>query len=124
VKTAKRMRDTAKTLELIVYALMVEEETGKPVPEVGYLVWVRLKTPLWRTITTYVTDDLREWAYQRAAAYIRATRADAMLNKGREPINWTFPGGAINGRFCDGCRFNPLYGGPCRMAAVGEKDDE
>jgi hypothetical protein len=125
VKTARRMRDTARTLELILYALMVEEETGKPVPEVGYLVWVRLKTPMWREITTYVTDAMRDWAYQRVAAYVRAQRADEVLNRSaKEPQNWTFPGGAVNGRFCDGCRYNPLYGGPCQMAATGEDDDE
>jgi PD-(D/E)XK nuclease superfamily len=124
VKTAKRSRDTAKTLELILYGVMVEEESGKVVPEVGYLVWVRLKRGgRWQTITTFLTDDLRGWAYERVSAYIRAVKADAVLNKGRDPINFTFPGGTINGRFCRGCRFNPLYGGPCRMA-VAEDEDE
>jgi hypothetical protein len=125
VKTAKRKRATARSLELILYAVMVEEETGKPVPEVGYLVWNR-SGGYWQTITSYVTDGMRSWAYERVAAYVRAKRADELLNRGREPQNWTFPGYAVNARFCEGCRFNPLYGAerPCRMVATGEQDDD
>jgi hypothetical protein len=125
VKTAKKMRQTARTIELIVYAVMVEEETGKPVAEVGYLVFVR-PSGCWRTITTYVTDAMRDWAYERVAAYVRAGRADEVLNRNAAmPQNWTFPGGPVNARFCDGCRFNPLYGAerPCRMA-VNEGDGD
>jgi hypothetical protein len=123
VKTAKRRKYTARTLELILYAVMVEEDTGLIVPEVGYLAWIRLKTPYWQTISTFVTDDMRGWAYERVAAYIRAVRADEVLNRNQKPQNWTFPGGVINGRFCQGCRFNPLYGGPCKMAVAEEEDD-
>jgi hypothetical protein len=125
VKTAKKRRATARTLELGMYAAMVEEDTGGIVPEVGYLVWVR-PGRYWQTITTYVTDFLRAWTYERVSAYVRAVRADELLNKGRDPINWTFPGGPVNGRFCEGCRFNPLYPGdrPCRMAVPEETDDD
>lgn len=125
VKTAKRKRNTARTLELVLYAVMVEEETGRPVPEVGYLVWDR-GARRWQTITTFVTEAMRAWAYERTAAYVRAVRADAVLNRGREPQNWTFPGYVANSRFCDGCRFNPLYGAerPCRMAVTEDADDD
>lgn len=129
VKTSQSMRKTARTIELILYALIVEEEAGRPVPEVGYLVFVRT-SGVWREVRTFVTDEMREWAYQRTAAFVRAQRADDMLNKGREvgtshpPINWTWPGGPTNAMFCDGCRFHPLFGGPCEMAITPEGNDD
>jgi hypothetical protein len=123
VKTSKRQKDTARSLELGTYALMIEEETGEPVPEVGYICWVRLRRPYWQTISTPVTDDFREWTRERIGAYVRAVRADEVLNRGRDPINWSFPGGPKNSGLCRGCRYNPLIGGACRMA-VQEGEQE
>jgi hypothetical protein len=125
VKTSKRSKETARTVELGFYALMLEASgTGAPVPEVGYLTWVRTKKPSWQTLSTPVTDEFRDWTRERVDAYVRAVRADALLNRGAgDPINWTFPSGPKNGNLCRTCQYNPTLGGPCRISVKGEDDD-
>ena len=124
VKTTKRLKDTARTVELGFYALLQEAISRKPVPEVGYLAWIRNKSPYWQTISTPVTDDLRAWTRERVDAYVRAKRADALLNRtATDPTNWTFPGGPRSGGLCRTCQYNPIYGGPCRIAVMEEDDD-
>jgi hypothetical protein len=120
VKTSKRAKETARSVELGLYALMVEEETGAAVPRVGYFAWVRLVKPYWQVIESDVTEDFRSWTRERVAAYVRAKRADELLNRRAEvPVNWTFPSGPKNAGLCLTCQYNPLMGGPCRMAPTG-----
>lgn len=124
VKTSRRKKDTARTVELGFYALVREATTGEPVPEVGYLAWIRNVRPYWQTIATPVTDDLRAWTRERVDAYVRAKRADALLNRAAtEPTNWTFPGGPRSGGLCRICQYSPIYGGPCRIAVMEGDDD-
>lgn len=125
VKASKRAKDTARTVELGLYALLVEAETGEPVPEVGYLTWVRRARPAWQVLRTEVTPEFRAWTRERVSVYVRAKRADELLNRGAaEPVNWTFPAGPKNGRLCATCQYNPLFGGPCRMASSdGDESD-
>ena len=122
VKTSKRSKETARTVELGLYALMVEEETGEPVAQVGYITWVRrVRTPGWEWTVACVTDELREWTRERVSAYVRAKRADELLNRrGGEPVNWTFPSGPRNGGLCRTCQYNPQFAPPvpCRMAVT------
>lgn len=123
VKTSKRSKETARSVELGFYAL-VSEATGKPVPEVGYLTWVRTKKPYWQTLSTPVTDDFRDWTRARVDAFVRAKRADELLNRNaQEPVNWTFPSGPKNGGLCRTCQYNPLMGGGCLMAVMEGSDD-
>lgn len=124
VKTSKRSKETARSLELGFYALLQEACSGKPVPEVGYMTWVRTKKPYWQTLSTPITDDFREWTRERVDAYVRATRADALLNRNAvEPTNWTFPSGPKNGSLCRTCQYNPRMDGACRMAVQEDSDD-
>lgn len=124
VKTSKRAKETARSVELGFYALVREAETGRSVPEVGYLTWVRARKPYWQTLSTPITDEFRDWTRERVDAYVRATRADALLNRAAaEPVNWTFPSGPKNGGLCRTCQYNPLFGGGCPMAVKGEDDD-
>lgn len=121
VKTAARPKQTAITVELGLYGLMVEEETGRPVPTVGYHCWVRSKKPYWQDITAPFDDEFRRWTRERVGAYVRADRADDVLNaarakRGLEPENYSFPSFALNASICLDCEFNPLFGGACRMA--------
>jgi len=123
IKTSKRSKDTARTVELGLYALMVEEDTGKPVERVGYVTWVRRKTPAWEVMMAEVTDDLRAWTIERVSAYVRAVRADELLNRNAaEPVNWTFPAGPKNAGLCASCQYHPKFDPPwpCRMAAMEE----
>jgi len=120
VKTSARMKDTARTVELGLYALLAEAE-GHPVAEVGYFCWVRTKKPYWQTISTPITPEFLDWTRERVDAYVRARNADVLLNgNAPEPVNWTFPSGPKNGGICRTCQYNPTLGGDCRMAVTEE----
>ena len=118
VKTSGRMKDTARTVELGLYAILAEAE-GHPVAEVGYFCWVRTKKPYWQTISTPITPEFLAWTRERVDAYVRARNADVLLNRNAtEPVNWTFPSGPKNGSLCNTCQYNPTNGGDCRMAVT------
>jgi len=124
VKTAKRSKDDRPTLELGFYALAVEAFSGVPVPNVGYLTWVRVGKPYWQEVSFTVTDELRRWTRERAGAYIRAKKADEILNRKAEiPRNFSFPGGPAFSSLCDGCQYAPANGGECAIAYRGEPND-
>lgn len=133
VKTSTRAKETARTVELGTYGLMVEEDTGKPVARVGYICWVRrLRTPGWQLISAVFDDDFREWTRQRWGGFVRANNTDDMLNRKRAemdlpPENYSFPGGPISGKRCRTCAYAPAFGGGCRMAVTeqlpGGSDD-
>ena len=158
VKSSVNPKQTALTVELGMYTLMVEEETGKPVPEAGYLTWVRdghgggywqgfgadavhmreLKSgprkgqlvPEGHGIPSTVPDDeLRRWTRAMVSAYVRADRADDVLNRARTkrglpPENYSFPGGPVNASICLDCEFNPLFGGACQMAPAHAEGED
>ena len=107
VKTSKRPKPNAPSLELGFYAIIGEAYSGKPVPSVGYWTWVRSKAPYWQLLEFPVTDDLRTWTIERAAAYVRARRADSILNaRGGEPVNWSMTGGPKFGASsCGSCQY-------------------
>lgn len=116
VKTAARAKDLP-SVELGLYALLVEAETGKPVPAVGYMTWVRTKMPRWQVIEAPVTDEMRRWAYEHAAAYVRARKADALLNaKAERAANYSMTGGPKFDGLCGDCEWAPANGGPCLIA--------
>jgi hypothetical protein len=118
-------KQTARTLELGFYALLVEAETGQPVPSVSYIYWNRkLAKPKWGVVTEHVTDELRRWAYEGAAAYVRAKKADTVLNaRLATPQNFSFPGGPAWAGKCAGCAYSPANGGPCARAYNEVTDD-
>jgi hypothetical protein len=123
--TKGKPADAARSVELGFYVILYEAATGKKVPRVGYWTWVRSKTPHWQEVAFEVTDEFRRWAYECAAAYVRAVQADEVLNrarveKGQEPINYSFPTGPKWSSLCSGCEYNPANGGICRMAITTE----
>lgn len=121
VKTSKRSKAEEPTLELGFYALAVEAFSGIPVPNVGYLTWVRVGKPYWQEVSFPVTDELRRWSRERAGSYIRAKKADEILNRKADiPRNFSFPGGPAFRSLCDGCAYNPANGGECVIAYRGE----
>jgi CRISPR/Cas system-associated exonuclease Cas4 (RecB family) len=126
VKTSKRSKDTARTVELGLYALMAKEATGKDITRVGYITWVRRAKPAWETLLTEVTPDFLEWTCERVSAYVRAKNADELLNRrASSPVNWTFPSGPKNAGLCRTCQYNPSFEPPvpCRMAPCEEITD-
>lgn len=126
VKTAKKSKpaDAAATsIELGFYVLLAEA-SGMTVPRVGYWTWVRTQRPMWQALEAPVTAEMRRRAYEQTAAYVRAKKADEVLNrKAAEPQNWTFPSGPRNGSLCGTCQYNPAFGGPCRLAVQEVSDD-
>lgn len=122
VKTSKRAKADEPTLELGFYALAVEAFDGRPVERVGYLTWVRVTRPYWQAISFPVTDELKRWTRERAGAYIRAKKADELLNRKADiPRNFSFPGGPAFRSMCDGCQYAPANGGECASAFRSEE---
>lgn len=117
VKTSKRAKAEEPTLELGFYAIAMEAFTGLPVERVGYLTWVRVSRPYWQRVEFPVTDELRRWTRERAGAYVRAKKADELLNRKAEyPRNFSFPGGPAFRSMCEGCQYAPANGGECASA--------
>ena len=117
VKTSGRAKEVP-SLELGFYALLVEEvDPTQKVPRVGYINYIRSKRPFWQIVETPVTDELRRWAYEKSAAYVRAKKADAALNaKAETPANFSMTGGPRFASLCLDCPFNPALGGSCLIA--------
>ena len=117
VKTASKAKPDEPTMELGFYGDVVEVETGEPVPTVGYFTWVRVARPYWQVREFLFTDELRRWTRERAAGYVRAKKADEVLNrKAATPANFSFPGGPKFPSLCIDCAYAPANGGPCAMA--------
>ena len=129
VKTSARAKTSARSLELGFYALLVEAETGNPVPEVGYFTWVRVKRPYWQPLFAYVDDEFRRWTRARVDDFMAAWRLDEQLNAirlahEREPRPDAFPGFPMNASVCRDCQFNPIFGGACRLAPATTEEAE
>lgn len=123
VKSSNKTK-TVPSIELGFYGLLVEADDDKhrQVPRVGYLNYVRLKKPVWYIdgIVPY-TDELRRWAYENAAAYVRAKKADTILNaKAETPGNYSMTGGPKYASKCKTCVYSPAFDGPCLIAAREE----
>jgi hypothetical protein len=118
-------KDSAETPELGLYGLMVEAATGETVPEVGYVYYNRkLVTPKWGIVKAPFTDEYRRWAYERAAAYVRAKKADALLNaRAAVPMNFAMTGGPKFDGLCGDCVYAPANGGPCALTFNREVSD-
>lgn len=126
VKSAKRAKgdtDAATSIELGLYALLLEANTGKPTIDVGYWTWCRTSKPYWQILEAPVTDEMRRRTRAVASAYVRAKSADELLNRGMaHPINFTFTGGPKFAGKCADCQYAPAVGGPCQIAVQGESD--
>jgi hypothetical protein len=117
VKTSGRAKEVP-SLELGFYALLVEEvDPTRKVPRVGYMNYIRSKRPFWQVVDTPVTDELRRWAYEKSAAYVRARKADTALNSRTEtPMNFSMTGSAKFPSLCADCPWSPAMGGPCLVS--------
>lgn len=123
VKTGMKAKPDEPTLELGFYGLCVEAETREPVPTVGYFSWIRVARPYWQIREFLFTDELRRWTRERAGGYVRAKKADEVLNrKTPSPRNYSFPGGPKFPSLCADCAYAPANGGPCQMAYRGTEE--
>ena len=87
------------------------------------LNYVRAKKPYWQIAEAPVTDELRRWAYEKSAAYVRARKADAVLNRNGTANNYSMTGGPRFAGLCTDCPYNPALGGSCLIALQGEEVD-
>jgi hypothetical protein len=72
---------------------------------------------------TCVDDGFREWTRARWGGFVRANNTDDLLNRkrtemGLPPLNFSFPGGPLNGKRCRTCEYSPALGGRCDMAVT------
>lgn len=104
-------------VELGFYAILAEETEGEPITEVGYIVWRRLKSPYWETVSTPMTGALRALTFNRAQQFARLREIDAERNAGRDvPRNDVFAGGPKYADKCRTCAYAPRNGGECDIA--------
>lgn len=124
VKSASKSKPDDRSVELGFYGVLCEALTGEAVPRVGYLTFVRSRR-IWQELWQPFTDEYRRWAVERAAAYIRAKRADVALNaKSPVPVNWSFGAGPKFQSLCSDCAYNPALGGACPLAYRAEASDD
>lgn len=126
VKTAKRSKpsDAAATSVELGFYVLLSEASGTPVPKVGYWTWVRTQRPGWQIVEAPVTAEMRRRTYEMAARYVRARKADEVLNrKTANPVNFSFFSGPKNLSLCNTCAYNPAFGGPCSIAVQTEESD-
>lgn len=117
VKTSKRPKRDEPTVELAFYALIGRECAGLAVPSVGYWTYVRTQKPYWQTVELTVTPEMLGWAIEKAAAYVRAKRTDAVMNRDQaEPVNWAMTGGPRYG--CSTCQYADI----CDIREGGSND--
>lgn len=120
VKTSKRAKAEDWTVELGFYAFLIAHVEGTPVPAVGYWTFVRVMRPYWQVLEWPVTDEMLRWTVEKAAAYIRAKRADAAMNaKAPTPTNWSMTGGPSFPAACQTCQYSAI----CSIAKKGASDD-
>ena len=110
VKSSRYKKDLP-SVELGLYAILIEEATGREVPEAGYLTWVRSGKGRWEIQPWQITSEVRRWTWARVNQYARAVEAGAFFGAPK------FPG------LCASCQYSPANGGECEIAWNGESDD-
>jgi len=120
IKTAARAKpeNAAATShrELSFYALSCMW-AGEPVKRVGYITWVRTKSPSWQVLVADVDDRMIDAAWQRAYREANRLRVDAIHNNGGFPaVNMVYANGPKYAGLCKTCAHNPLNGGGCEVA--------
>ena len=110
VKSSSREKPMP-SLELGLYAVLLERAHEVIVPEVGYLTWVRSGRGRWVTQRMTVDAELRRWVWENARRYAMAREKDAFYGGPK------FPG------LCTDCQYNPANGGPCAIAFRGGPEE-
>ena len=112
------------SMELGLYALLLEAAQGVTVPEVGYLTWIRSGKGRWAIQRQPVDDELRRWSWEHLRRFSAAKALDAQLNEGAAtPTNVVFAGGPKFAGLCTDCQYNPANGGACALAYGGGTEE-
>jgi len=126
IKTSKKSKPrwaaAQSYKELAFYGYLREQETGVPVPRVGYLTWVRSSRPGWQVLMADLTAEMKHKAFVIARDEVRKLAIDARINEGRdEPINAIYTQGPAWPGKCADCAYSPAFGGPCEIAEEERK---
>jgi hypothetical protein len=107
VKSSRYKKDLP-SIELALYAILIEEARDTEVHEAGYLTWVRSGKGRWEIQRWAITSEARRWAWARVNQYVQARESGAFFGAPK------FPG------LCNDCQYAPANGGECAIAWNGE----
>lgn len=110
VKSSRYKKDLP-SVELGLYAILLEEARGVEVREAGYLTWVRSGRGRWEIQPWQITSEARRWTWARVNQYARAVETGAFFGAPKYPS------------LCESCQYAPANGGECEIAWNGESDD-
>ena len=122
VKSSSRAKDMP-SMELGLYALLLEAAHDVIVPWVGYLTWVRSGRGRWVTQRQEVDDELRRWAWENLRRFAEVKAIDAQMNAEGEARNVVFAGGPKFSGLCSDCQYAPWNDGPCAIAYQGGNEE-
>lgn len=108
VKSSRYKKDIP-SVELGLYAILLEEARGIEVTTAGYLTWVRSGRGRWEVQPWQITSEARRWTWARVNQYARAVETGSFFGAPK------FPG------LCADCQYAPANGGPCEIAWNGEE---
>jgi hypothetical protein len=109
VKSSSREK-AIPSVELGLYAILMESFEGHPVTEAGYLTWVRSGKGHWSIQPMAITPEVRRWTWEIARRYVAAKELGSPAAFGGGP---KFPG------LCSDCSYAPWNEGPCQIAYRG-----
>jgi CRISPR/Cas system-associated exonuclease Cas4 (RecB family) len=108
VKSSRYKKDLP-SVELGLYAILLEEARGIEVTEAGYLTWVRSGRGRWEIQPWQITSEARRWAWARVNQYVKAAQSGAFYGAPKYPA------------LCQSCQYAPANGGECEIAWNGEE---
>lgn len=103
VKSSRYKKDLP-SVELGLYAILIEEARGIEVPQAGYLTWVRSGKGRWEIQPWAITSEARRWTWARVNQYALAAETGAFYGAPKFPA------------LCQTCQYAPANGGPCQIA--------
>jgi hypothetical protein len=106
VKSSRYKKDLP-SIELALYAILLEEARGLEVTEAGYLTWVRSGKGRWEVQPWAITSEVRRWGWARARQYVQAREAGLFVGPPKFP------------KLCLDCQYAPANGGECAIAFDG-----
>lgn len=107
VKSSRYKKDLP-SVELGLYAILLEEARGIEVTEAGYLTWVRSGRGRWEIQPWRITSEVRRWTWARVNQYVQAKEAGLFVGPPKFP------------KLCEDCPYAPANGGECAIAWNGE----
>jgi hypothetical protein len=111
IKSSRYKKDLP-SIELGLYAILIEEAFAIEVPTAGYLTWVRSGKGRWEIQPWAITSEVRRWTWARVRQYAQSVESGVFYGAPKFPA------------LCDGCQYSPAAGGPCEIAWNGEGRDD